>query len=453
MTEDVNVLLIVLDSVRYDHMSTNGYDRPTTPEITEFTQDATRFENAFAAAPWTPPSHGAMFTGQYPSKSGITGLTPNYGPEQPHIAERLSNHGYRTLGFSNSYHTSPDRGFDRGFDYYHDILSLPRLGGKMYEPSIDYFRHLYDYFVNGYDDSAFQLNKIRTQLKRGDSPFFGFINLNSAHSPYNPPQRFKQQFEAFIEAGQSPNREIAESYSKDAYDYIFGDLEMSGSEWELVKCWYDGEIRYMDYLLGKFFGFLQSEGLYDNTMIILTSDHGEQFGEQGLVYHQFSLSEAVLHVPLLVKWPGQTTEQTSEKLVSLADITPTISSLVTGTTPDQMDGEPLNKTSDREVVFAEYAGPSDSLKERLIERGEEYAGYISGLQAIRTRKNKFVQRTDGNAALYDVSENKDAEISDDALQDELAQQLERTLKQLPTEGIREEYSEHVKDHLTEMGYL
>lgn len=447
-----NVLLVVLDSVRKDHLSTYGYDRPTSPVLDGLAERATRYDQAISAAPWTPPSHGAMFTGRYPSHNGVFGITPHLDPEQPHVAERFAAAGYRTVGFSNSYHTSPDRGFDRGFDYYHDILSLPRFAGTMYEPSLDFAKHLFDYFVRGYDDSSFQLRRLLTQIDRADDPFFGFINMNSAHSPYDPPERFKTEFEAYFDAWDAVDEEAATAVSEDAYRYVLGDVEMSDVEWDLLRCWYDGEIRYMDALLGKLFEFLKARDLFEETLIVVTSDHGEQFGEDGLVYHQFSLSETLINVPLLVKWPGDSTGEVSDELVSLVDLAPTALEVATGQAQPDMDGRNFRDDDPPSAVFAEYAGPNESLRQRFADHEGDFESLRRGYQAIRTPRHKLVRASDGETTLYDVTDGE-SEIHDDQLAAELLERLDTSLGDLPTVETDERLDDHVEEHLERMGYL
>lgn len=448
-----NFLLIVLDAVRRDHLSAYGYHRSTSPNLEEFSHGATRYDNAVAAAPWTPPSHAAMFTGQYPSNNGVYGLTPQLSRDQPHVAEILADNGYVTAGFSNSYHTSPQRGFDRGFDYYHDILSLPRFRGKMWEPSLDFARHLYDYFVRDYDDSAFQLRRLRTWLDGVENPFFAFINLNSAHSPYDPPTRFKDESEKYFDAWDSVDEKSAQTLSEDAYAWMLEEVPATEAEWDLVKCWYDGEIRYMDHLLGEFFEYLRERDMFEDTTIVVTADHGEQFGEDGLVYHQFTLAERLINVPLIVKWPRQSTSETSNELVSLVDLAPSFVRTAIDKTPDRMDGRALREEPEPDAVFAEYAGPGESIQRRFAESDSPFNDYGTGLQAIRTNDRKLVNRTDGTETLYDITERSDKPIDDPELASELRVRLDAALGDLPKQEHKEDLSEHVKSHLDEMGYL
>lgn len=453
-----NVLLVVLDATRQDHLSCYGYDRPTTPELEGFTEDATRYDQAIATAPWTPPSHASMFTGRYPSNHGLFGTQSLDTYEGRTIAEILSEAGYSTFGFSHSHHTSIEQRFDRGFDFYHDILALPRFMGRMYEPSLDFARFLPKKFLEGYDISDFQSRKLKTSIKRESEPFFGFINLGSAHAPYRPAPAFKEEFESYFDGWDTVDRESARVVSEDdGYEYVVGDVTLTETEWDLVKCWYDGEIRYMDYLLGGLFSFLKRREAYDDTMIIVTADHGEHFGEHGLVYHQFSLFEELLNVPLLVKWPADSATETpatgtvSDRLVSQVDLAPTICELAGVSRPAEMDGVSLIDEEEHDAVFAEY-DIYPGLRDRL-QKYDEFAKYDRGLQAVRTRDHKLVRSSDGEETLYSITDGAESVADDPAVAQTLSERLSAAVDPLPDTVQQTDLDNDVRDHLEEMGYL
>jgi arylsulfatase A-like enzyme len=445
-----NALLIVLDAVRKDHLSCYGHDRETSPNLDAFAADATRYDRAIAPGPWTPPSHASMFTGQYPSEHGVYSGRPTLAPAGPTVAELLARAGYTTVGFSNSHHTSTEHDFDRGFDYYHDILDLPRVGGRMYEPSLDYLDYALRWLLFDDDDSYFQLRKLKRKIRGGDRPFFGFINLNTAHSPYDPPDRhngFLQEFDRWDEVDEETVGSLVEN---GGYEFMLDRLSVTDAEWELVERTYDCEIRYMDTLLGSFFDFLRETGRYDDTLIVVTADHGEHFGEHGMAYHQFSLFEELLNVPLLVKQPGQRSGGVADELRSLVDVAPTVLKAAAEDPPDRMQGRPLQVEEGHEAVFAEYGGPYPPLRDRWGSY-DGFERYDRGLQAVRTDEYKLIVGTDGERALYDVTDGE-RPIADGAVADELQATLEATLGSLPTERRHDVVDRHVEAHLERMGY-
>lgn len=461
MVSKPNVLLVVLDATRKDNLSCYGHDRPTTPTIDSIAADGTRFEQAIASSAWTPPTHASMFTGCYPSRHGVFNSQLSLTYDGPTIAELLSENGYRTLGFSNSYHTSTERNFHRGFDYYHDVFELPRFFGTMYDPSLDFLRFLPNYFLKNYDISDLQLRKLKTQIKRGEEPFFGFINLNAAHSPYDPPARFREQFEAYFDQWGTVDEEAAQDIADgNGHEYTFGEKKVTETEWELVKCWYDGEIRYTDYLLSKFMEFFKHKGLYDDTLLIVAADHGEHFGEYNMVYHAYSLFEELVNVPLIVKWPenhyddGQTLPgSVSHDLVSLIDIAPTICEWAGIETPAEMQGRDLTTGSDRDAVFAEYDRPQPPGRDRMLDTYDTFEKYDRGLQAVRTTEYKLIQATTGEETLYRIRDGAETPIENEEMKQRLSKQLDETLDMFPDNEHEEELDDYVKDHLEKMGYL
>ncbi|SMP18081.1 sulfatase [Halobellus salinus] len=461
MEQAPNVLLIVLDATRKDHLSCYGYDRPTTPTIDSIAADGTRFEQAIATSAWTPPTHASMFTGCYPSRHGVFNSQLSLTYDGPTIAELLSENGYRTLGFSNSYHTSTERNFHRGFDYYHDVFELPRFLGKMYDPSLDFLRFLPNYFLKNYDISDLQLRRLKTQLTQTEEPFFGFINLNAAHSPYDPPSKFRKQFEAYFDQWDTVDKETAKHIATgNGRDYTLGDNKVTETEWNLVKCWYDGEIRYTDYLLSKFIDFFKNEGLYDDTLLIVAADHGEHFGEHNLVYHAYSLFEELVNVPLIVKWPDghhghnrALPSEISNNLVSLTDIAPTICEWAGIETPSGMQGRDLTIGSGRDAVFAEYDRPQPPKRDQMLETYNGFEEYDRGLQAIRTTEYKLIRTTTGEETLYRIQNGDETAVENEKVQHQLSQRMNERLDEIPDGEHDEDLDDHVKDHLEKMGYI
>jgi arylsulfatase A-like enzyme len=453
-----NVLLVVLDATRKDHLSCYGHDRPTTPAIDAVAEAGTRYERAITPSPWTPPSHASLFTGCYPSRHGVYHSDLGLRYDGPTLAELLSDAGYATLGFSNSYHTSTDRNFHRGFDYYHDVFELPRFAGTMYEPSLDFVRYVANRFLRNYDESYWQLGRLRTKLRRTDEPFFGFINLNSAHSPYDPPRRYRERFEAYFDDWDTVDEAAARDVANgDAHDHVFGDGALTETEWDLVTCWYDAEIRFVDDLLSSFLDFLRERGLYDDTMLVFVADHGENMGEDGLAYHEFSLSEALLNVPLVVKWPDGSDAprpgSVSDDLVSLVDVAPTVCEVAGVDPPSGVEGLSLLDDGGHDAVFAEYDRPQPPGRDRLRDAYDAFARYDRGLQAVRTAAFKLVRTTTGEETLYRVDDGPETEADDPEVRRRLGDRLDAALGDLPDAGHHDEdLADHVERHLSEMGY-
>lgn len=451
-----NVLFVVLDTVRKDHLLSYGHDRRTSPNLDRLAGDATRYEHAVSAAPWTLPSHASMFTGRYPSHHRTVSTRPHLEADQPTVAEELSAAGYTTLGFANSSFISTDRGFARGFDSYHDLQRLPHFRGRYYEPSREFLQLVFNHLTRGYDTAYFQAEKLKSALRRTDPLWFAFVNFLPAHSPYDPPPAFEERFERGFDAWDAVDPERVRGLSADAYEYMLGDMAVSDAEWDLLKRWYDGEIAYVDYLLGDLMTFLKERGLYEDTLVIVTADHGEQFGENGLAYHNFSLAETVLNVPLLVKWPGNPDPEVSTELMSLIDLAPTILDVADVSRPETMQGRSLRSEPEPAAVFAEYAYPYPLLSGGIIRaHGDRFGQYERALQAVRTRTHKLVRSSEGDTTLYELIGGDEREIGDEEVARELERRLDATLEPLPEADVEgdEELSEHTREHLRELGYL
>ncbi len=345
-----NVLLIVLDTVRADHLSLYGYERPTSPNLERLSRRGIRFDEARATAPWTLASHASLFTGRLPHELGVKWLTPLRAPF-PTLAAYLGSHGYATAGFvANTLYCSYDTGLDRGFTHYEDYVlehlmpyrtawlvdrALQAVSdlGVFLGRSLDVgpFRPMHQswiasLFIVDRRKDAGSINREfvdwLAQRREPGRPFFAFLNYYDAHAPYVLPSGATYRF------GLKPRR---------AADFIFlvEDWEaidkrrLRPSYRELARDSYDNCLAYLDQRLGELIGELHVRGLLDRTLVIVTSDHGEGLGEHDLFDHGESLYRAEIRVPLLVVLPaGNRYRGVVRQAVSLRDLPATIVDLV-----------------------------------------------------------------------------------------------------------------------------
>jgi arylsulfatase A-like enzyme len=334
-----NVLLIVLDTVRADRMSVYGYPRPTTPSLEQLAKRAVRFTEARATAPWTLASHASMFSGRLPHELGVewrTALRNNF----PTLAEFLGSRGYATAGIAaNIGYCSYDTGLNRGFTHYDDYaadlvhlrplrtavlfqgawdiaLYLARLRGD------DRLQPVLQFLVAPYRKDAATVNRRFTQWlsqRQGPHrPFFAFLNYFDTHVPYLPPQGTPFRF------GPGP-RTLGDFHLLIGLWETIDKTHLVPHYRELVHDSYDNCLSYLDGQLGELFDTLQSGGVLDNTVIIVTSDHGEELGEHGLFEHGESLYRPEIQVPLLFVLPGRgQSSVVVREPVSLRDLPATI---------------------------------------------------------------------------------------------------------------------------------
>jgi len=286
------IILISLDTLRADHLGTYGYHRDTSPAIDAFAKDNIVFENAVVQSPWTLPSHMSIMTSRYPSFHGVVHEGLSLSDEYVTLAELLKGAGYKTAAFVDGGYVSGVFGFDQGFDVYHD----QRIGAEGILPKAQHW----------------------LDENKSDS-FFLFIHLFDIHSPYNPPPPYNSIFHDFTYTGHlvpsSKNLIIAQ------YD----PLKLKDDDLRHVIALYDGGIRYTDEKIGEFLSYLQNAGLYDQSLIIITSDHGEEFMEHDNVLHWQLFYRPNLHVPLIVHMPHYSRKGIRiSELVQSIDLLPTI---------------------------------------------------------------------------------------------------------------------------------
>jgi arylsulfatase A-like enzyme len=327
-----NLLWIVMDTVRADHMSVYGYARRTTPELEHWAGEGITFDMACSAAPFTLPSHVTMFTGLWPFEHGARIDRPYFGPA-PTLAEHLADHGYTTAGFAgNTGMCNATYGVGRGFDYYveklcnHEVSLQAAIFNSSLGESVMRLSHRTGLPVPGelpegnrrlapelIGHAQEWLGRVRQRNEAGEPgsqrPFFLFMNFMDVHSPYTPPAAAARQFwtdpvpprqQAVPEAGwraihardvSPPDRRPERQRELDAVTRRLIDL-------------YDDCLLGLDAELGPFLYELRTSGLLKETWVVITSDHGEEFGEHGIFGHGASLYSQLTHVPLILIPPA-----------------------------------------------------------------------------------------------------------------------------------------------------
>ncbi|SDK16472.1 Arylsulfatase A [Halovenus aranensis] len=468
-----NIVLIVLDSTRVDHLSCYEYGRETTPYLEKFTTDAVQYKQAFSAAPWTPPSHASMFTGQYPSNHKLMDSHMSMNVDFPTLAEFLNQNGYNTFGISPSAklgaHTDLSDGFSDYFEMYR-IPEFPKEIGdiiKIYLKNIkSWGRLVYNHIKQDGALHEFQasiLKKRMNEYNRKNEPFFGFTNFLCAHNPYNPPQKFKQEFKS-IDYEDIDMKKINYLSENGLYQYLSGETSVTEEEWTVLKDWYDAAIARADAKIEEVVEYLKKIGAYDDTLIIITADHGEHFGENSRVYHHFSVYDELIHVPLIVKYPNQKYSNTTvNKLVSLTDLYPTIYQLLTSSKVDKFDGTILPPLGDqeREFIFSEYGEPvgaMDLIKKYSNQVSQEvYEELYHGLQCCRTLDQKYIKVSGGDDEFYNLYENQSEKknlIHESKEEiDKFKQAIESNLSTLPSMTADYDTDKDIRENLKELGYL
>jgi len=332
-----NVVLVSIDTLRADHLGFYGYSRDTTPHLDALARESAVFLNAYAAASWTLPSHVAMLTGLTSQKHKVYYEDDRMDPGTATLAELLRKRGYFCGAATGGGFVNARYGFDRGFESYgmsEGLLDSPTLAADKAREAIDWL-----------------------DLNSG-KPFFLFLHTYQVHPPFAPPDAYARRY-------LTPDQTLRR------WDFV-ADLgggagffrPLPETDRQNVIGLYDAEIRYTDdALIGPLVEKLKSLGVYDRTLLIVTSDHGTEFFEHGGWTHTWSLYNETLRVPLIVKFPGGAfAGQTSGLVVRLIDVVPTVlEALGIDIDPGRLDGRSLRpvlrgKERDDRAILAELAG-------------------------------------------------------------------------------------------------
>jgi arylsulfatase A-like enzyme len=369
-----NVVLVTLDTVRADHLSAYGYGVRTSPRLEALAREATLYRRAYSAAPWTIPSHASLFTGKFPFEHGAHSFPVDrpdvsnvYPLDAAHLtlAEALRAGGYHTAAFvANAGYLAPRWGLNQGFDTY--------LARQVY---------------------AAELNKpVRRFLRReAREPFFLFVNYMDAHRPYNSAPRPGLLPRPVVPPDDG--RLLVELYKRVMPAAAAPPPELV----QQVVDQYDTALANLDEELGRLIDRLRELGMYERTLIVITSDHGEYFGEHALVEHSKDVYQPALHVPLVIKAPGQQEGREEWGPVSSVDL------------PRQVLAHlPRESFGERERDFPYAPGNHPLLAENYYTRAKDLVGQPWSARFRRVRAAlfegpfKLIRSSDGRHELYEL---------------------------------------------------
>ena len=373
-----DVLILLVDALRADHLSSYGYPRPTTPALDALAEDAVRFEQAIASSTFTKSSIASLLTGRHPYQHGVywgslergSGVIADLLPAaETTLAEVLADHGYLTAAWVQNSHLRDFMGFGQGFVDYHD-----QQGG------IERIHRRFGRFLRGPGPRH---------------PFFAYLHYIDLHDPYLPEPPYDTMFGGDRRVYEGIDLAEWGAYLKAVRE---GREVPSADELERLRGLYDGQLRYVDEQIGLLLAELRERGLYDDSLIVVTSDHGDAFYEHGAISHSTTPYEELVRVPLLVKLPGNRfAGRTVDAQVRLIDVFPTVLKAVG--IQDDVPGvagcalQPLLRaepgTADRE--------PACQVAVIEIAQGEG-----APTVAVRTGGLKYIHHESGDGELYDL---------------------------------------------------
>lgn len=452
MSSDPPVVFVVLDGTRKDRLAMYGHSRETAPNLTDFAQEAVVFENAYAPAAWSLPSHVSMFTGLYPSEHGITNVfsgEPFGSPEAlDRLATRLSKRSYRTGGFSANPWVGQNSGLDDGFDLFVEwdleVSSVPsewslqrweRLHSMLHTVIGKLSEQPLALLKDGFFSDRLFSSAGRWATANG-APSYTFLNVMESHTPYYPSGDVFEELGLKRPSALEP-RILNMRIAKD-------QLQGKGtavSKPERIREYYDSTIRSQDRRLGRFLDQLKSHGAYDESLVIVTADHGKTLGEfdrDGVPSH--TVRDITVNVPLVVKFPHQRQQQRLTDPFEMVNI-----------------GD-LILADDPNPSLATAATSQYALVEDYVPHTGSEPQDVTRWRALTDGKHKYVVDDASNEFLLEGTAEAESVVTDPDRSASMADALAEKLATLDHEQPAvieetEELDEAVKTQLKDIGYL
>lgn len=374
--QDFNIVLITIDTLRADHLSCYGYERETSPNIDKVAEEGIIFKNTIAPSSWTVPSMASLFTSTYPINHGMVNDIESRREKKEVIsdnlttlAEALQKEGYSTFGVSSNYNLTTEFGFARGFDYF------------KYKGWID--ADGVNSIVSKWEDT---INK--------SEKYFLWVHYNDPHIPYVARSPWLERYASqFLTYALGFSGKIAKSFQ---FDPVFSNIKEHSNEHNALIALYDSEINYVDSFVGK---LINKFGLDKDTLLIITSDHGEEFLEHGKLGHGKNLYQETTRVPLIVKVPQNPKKKTVEKYVNLIDIMPSILHAINVDSPsEQILGKSFLETQGVFLWLKKVVSRNDPSDYNLLELDRTKI-----IKSVLTPQWKYIYNYEDNSEqLYNI---------------------------------------------------
>jgi len=417
MPHTPNIIILLLDTARAQSFSGYDYARPTSPHIDVLAAESVVYEQAIAPGCWSLPSQVSLLTGMLPAKHGAHELHLSYAHGYPMLPEVLREAGYHTLGISPNSWMSDEFGVTHGFERYLKLWQYRPAApvtpgqtsgvGTWLDRKLQrgYWRHIFPH-----RNHAQHINRhIRALVTKTPEPFFLYAIYWDMHLPYAARESYTTRW---LPSGVTLSQ--AQQVNRDPLQYLAGNMPMSEEDFTVLQACYDGALASLDAEIGALVAWLRRRGMLERTLLIITSDHGENIGDHGLMSHAYSLHDTLIHVPLIVRYPelfspGQRVTQQ----VQLTDLFPTILDVLGLDVPrvrQEVQGvsllAPTSDTSEERLAYAEMLAPHPSVASLNRRTGAPehtpHPAIDRALRCLRTPATKVIWASDDNHALYDL---------------------------------------------------
>lgn len=375
-----HVFIYLVDTLRADHLGCYGYHKETSPFIDEFSAEGVLFVNAFANASWTKPTVASLLTGMYPNKHGAEDRPDVLPDSVAMLPEILQSSDYHTLYIISNGNVAREFNFDQGNDYYEVVTPHDYTSSELINKA----------FFNWFSENG----------EKVDKPLFAYLHTVDPHHPYTPKEPFlKFKIEDKEREGLAIRQNVLRKKRREG---------LSGEDIEYIISLYDCEILHNDYYFQEFINFLKEKNLYDDSIIVILGDHGEQFDEHGELYHGLSIYNEEIQVPIIIKFPHKEFEGYRPKFImTQVDILPTILDYLGIPFPKGVDGISVLNHLEKKI---DNINRTVMIKEKLnfeSWKGVSYVGFILKNEKHIIRYPRYDYADIKSYEVYDLEKDPD----------------------------------------------
>lgn len=475
MDDRPDILWLSLESVRADHTPMYGYKRDTTPNIRAIAEEPNSvvLDNGIAQSLWTPASSASMLTGTYLSthQVGQDGKANVRLPSSIEaLPELLQNIGYETALFTPNPYISEATGLDRGFGYTKSVKAVPKSYAPCHEDALDYWREglrcifrsrTTDFYRIKHDLKTTENEVLHRHAERWlksarseDNPFFAYAHIPSPHHPYLPNAEYVDCFTDDIafstDEAYSLVKDIYYGGSDEIKREIATGLDLSCDEWEAIEAMYDATLRHMDHTVNEILSAARNES--NNLIVVVVGDHGELFGERGILGHNLILHENLIRVPMVVL--GISNIETNANIITQQiDLTRTLAE-ITDVVTDQFEGRDIRR-SDREYGISQR-GTADLGSYREQDKGFKTDRFFKNPYTVVTDGEYKLAKSEKRTELYRLPD-ETTDVSE--FNYDRRQRLSAVLNDLNIKWISDsesestEFNQSQREQLKDLGYL
>jgi arylsulfatase A-like enzyme len=429
-----NILIVVVDTLRADRLGVYGNSRGLTPFLDELAQRGTLFTHAYAPSSWTCPSVASLLTSRYASQHHVTSFDAKLGDAEVTLAEILQEHGYAAGGFSANFRLADTHGYAQGFDHWRSYVSADTSETKVRGDRL-------------LRESGEWIARTRSASQ---APMLVYLQYMEPHTPYLPPEPYLSRF---VRQPADADATVARTKLIAAPP---GDKGLTASEIDLLTSLYDGEVAAADAQLRRLFEELERSGFLDDTIVVVTADHGEEFGEHKQFLHGFTLFNTAIRIPLIIVAPGIQGGRVVNDNVSLIDVAPTVLDLLKAPAAPTFEG--------RSLVPLITGDPAPPLRGPVLSELEQMHPMVDWRvhsRALMSGKRKLIVKRNGRMRAYALARDPDEDRAwyvrpeNDRMNGDLVDMLQSMtadLQKSAAEAQRQPIDESTKEKLRALGY-